>query len=318
MNTLIYDGNNLAFRANSVMELKTKSGIRTSAIYGVLNSISKDLSLFRKRGIDIDEVIFSWDCGKSKRRLDLYPEYKANRKKQREKEEDKQKYADFIQQTSIIHEFLPSLGIKSIKIKGWESDDIMYGLTVAIQDRQDEENSVIIVSTDEDFLQLVSQQVSVFSPIKDIHYTYENFKEKFGISLEGFLSFKILLGDSSDNISGIQGIGEKTGKSLIDTYGDLPGILSHKNDLTKSKVTSRIFTEEGLLTLDRNLKLIGLEDNVDLTPIYTNLQECLRDQPYIDNKEVKSFLMKYQLSSILVKYPEWIREFKQLNKNYYA
>lgn len=318
MNTiLIYDGNNLAYRSNSVMELSTKDGRRTSAIFGVLNSIPKDVNLlFKEYKMQVSEVIFAWDGGRHKRRTTLYPDYKKNRKHDKT-EEEKEQYASFLNQTAIIHEFLETVGVKSIKIKGQEADDIIYGLTKQLTDEREEESRIVIVSTDEDFLQLISDKIYVFSPIKGILYTPKKFNSVFDMDYKSFLDYKILQGDSSDNISGIQGIGEKTSKKLVVEYGGISGILSHPENLMKSKVTSRIFTLDGLETLKRNNQLINLEGFVDLREIAEDIEKAVFEQPYVDDKAAMKFLKEYQLTSIIIKYKDWISTFKQINRAYY-
>lgn len=312
---LIFDGNNLAYRCNVVSELRTKSGERTSAIVGVLNSIPQVARKFRDSDVTIDEIYVIWDGGHNKRRTDLFPEYKANRKKDTS-EEHKTFMSEFFQQTNVLHEFLPSLGVKSIKLKGQEADDIIYSLLYYLEKQQEKS---IIVSTDEDFLQLVATGVTVYSPIKDIIYTKENFEGLFGIAPESFLSYKVLKGDSSDNIDGIAGIGDKTAKKLVKSYGTLGNILrtspAERQTLMKSKVTSRIFTKEGLELIQRNNRLINL-GYVDATEFEQELTEAIDEQPSIDNETIKAFLMKYQLNSLLAKYREWLMEYKRVYNNY--
>ena len=208
------------------MELSTKDGRRTSAIFGVLNSIPKDVKLLRsEHDIDINEVIMVWDCGRNKRRTELYPEYKRNRKHD-DTEDDKLWYSQFLEQTNVIHDFVKNLGVKSIKIQGQEADDIVFGLTKMLFSERPDEEGIIIVSTDEDFLQLISEKIYVYSPIKNILYTPDNFEEIFGINPEYFLDYKILQGDSSDNIGGIQGIGEKTRMTPNSRLASKPAMLS--------------------------------------------------------------------------------------------
>jgi DNA polymerase-1 len=323
MNTLLVDGNNLVYRNAVVMSnLTTKDGFPTGGIFGVLNGISHSLKEVSKIcGEDISECITVFDGGRSKRRLEMYPEYKGTRKTDSERtEEEKTFYHGLIDQANILVEKLPDVGIKTLKVMGWEADDLIYGLIKQSDEvRDDVENKFIIMSTDEDFLQLISENVSVYSPIKGIYYTYDNFEELFGCKPENFISYKILKGDSSDNISGINGIGDKTGKKLVNEYGGLVGILNPANraQLMKSKITQRIFTPEGLATIDRNNKLINLKEFVDYSTVEDELNEVLYVSPSISEKAAKEFLMKYQLSSILVKFAEWLRPYKELVEAYY-
>lgn len=318
--TLLVDGNNLAYRCNSVTELSTKDGRRTSAIYGVLNSIP---GMVREVADELDkqpsEIVVAWDYGKNRRRMEVYPDYKGNRH-HTDTEVDRTWYEEFIEQTNTLHGMLPLIGVKSLKVKGQEADDLIYTyIALARQNRDDEDNYFIIVSADEDFLQLVGEDTAVYSPQKKVMYTDLTFPDIVGLQPSQFMDFKVLKGDSSDNIKGIQGIGDVTGKKLIAKYGSLHGLLTSRDpDLLKSKVTSRIFTPEGLTILDRNNRLINLADYVDLTETQDDIQAAIQEQPAVSDKGAKAFLMEYQLSSILVKYQEWIRLFKQVNLAYYS
>lgn len=314
---IIFDGANTSYRANCVVELSTKQGFRTSAIVGTLNIIHSTLETLSKMyEAPVKEVIFVWDKGRSPRRLNVYPDYKGSLSKKEVTPEDKQWMKEFFQQTDILHEDLSSFGVKSYRKDHWEGDDLILGFTSQLSRRYPDDVSVII-STDEDFQQLISNTVHVFSPIKRILYNPGNYKDIVGIDPELFLTYKILKGDSSDNIPGINGIGEKTAKSLVNHYGDLEQILKHKDDLIKSKRFAKIFTAEGLSILDRNNKLINLKDYVDLTPILQEIDEVLDEEPVVNHHVARGFLMKYQVVSILVKFSRWIEIFDETANNFY-
>lgn len=317
---MLIDGNNTVYRNAAVMNLTTKSGFPTGGIFGTLNSIS---SLLRDLpdiiGDQISECIVVFDGGRSKRRTTMFPEYKGGRKTDADRtEEEKEFYHNLLKQMDIVNENLSNVGVKTIKIMGWEADDIIYGL-IKQSNSIREDNNFVIVSTDEDFLQLVDHNVCIYSPIKQIYYSYDNFEELFGCKPEHFISYKILKGDSSDNISGIKGIGEKTGKKLVNEYGGLVGLLDQSNRATlmKSAVTQRLFTNEGLATIQRNNQLINLKEFVDYTEVEDQLIKCLMSQPAIDTKSARDFLTEYQLSSILVKFKEWIKPYKLMVESYY-
>ena len=148
MVSVIFDGNNLAYRSNSVMELSTKDGRRTSAIFGVFNSIPHSVKTVEEElDVEVGEIVVVWDCGRNNRRTTLYPEYKGGRR-QNQTEEDKLWYEEFIQQTNIIHDNLPLLGVKSIKQKGQEADDLIYTWINRCRDlRQDDEENRFITKS---------------------------------------------------------------------------------------------------------------------------------------------------------------------------
>lgn len=311
---ILFDGNNTAYRANCTTELYTSLGERTSAILGTLNITHSTLMQLSKLfEIPVKEVIYAWDMGHSERRKAIYPEYKSNRKKDKS-EDDKIWLGEFINQANILYENLPLFGLKCFRKQGWEGDDLISCLSKAII-KKSQNAQVVIVSTDEDFHQLINDRVMVYSPIKQILFTRENYQSLTGIPQELFLSYKILKGDSSDGIDGISGIGEKTAKSLVNSYGNLKGILSHREDLMKSKRTARILTAESLAVLDRNDKLINL-DFVDNTPIQGEVEELLSEIPILDSRIAKDFLRKYQLSSILIKWDSWARLLSEVADNF--
>lgn len=303
---LLYDGNNLVYRNNVVTELYTKQGERVSGIFGTIKGVSADLrNVSTLSGQTITDVRFVFDGGRSKKRMELFPEYKGNRDGN---DPDKQIfYEEFYKQMDFLEGNLKHFGIPVLRIRGWEADDLVYSIS-----KEAEYDKIILVSTDEDFLQLVNDNFWVFSPIKKLLITPQNFEEIKGVSLKGFLSYKILRGDSSDNIPGIQGIGEVTGKNLVNKYGDLIGILGNPRDLMKSKVTSRIFTPEGLNTLDRNRKLMDLSC-VDYSSIKDQLEGFLNNDEYLIESKVKGILRDKQFSALLLGYKDLIQPYKEVN-----
>lgn len=303
---LVYDGNNTAYRANCTTELYTKQGERVSAILGTINSIRSDIDHLEKiTGETVEEIYVVWDHGKSKRRMTLHPEYKGNRRKD-QTSDDKIWYQEFLDQVNYLHENLHSFGIKSLKVKGWEADDLIYGMCEEL------EGDIVVVSTDEDMLQLISPNVTVFSPIKRILINNMNFFEKIGVQLQGFLTFKVIKGDSSDNINGIQGIGDKTGKSLVNKYKSMDGILANRKDLMKSKRYARIFTPEGLRLIDRNNRLINLS-YVNYEDIRSEITDTIRQEVFFNSTEVLDILKSKQFVSVLSKFKKWSAPFQALN-----
>ena len=312
---VVWDANGTAYRADMTTQLYTHQGERTSAIIGVLNIAHSTLEeLSETYQLPIKDSIFAWDMGHSPRRKSIFPQYKSNRKKEWTPE-DQQWKEEFFHQTDVLHENLHLFGMKSFRKRQWEGDDLILGFTEEITRRYPNDISVI-VSTDEDFHQLISPTVHVFSPIKKILYTPTNYKQLAGIDVSNFLAYKILKGDSSDGIPGINGIGEKTAKAIVNKYGNLAGVLENSTELGKSKSTAAIFTREGLSILDSNNKLINLKDYVDLSPVKQEIKDILSLPPSMDHKAARAFLMQYQLTSIIVKYKEWSVVFEDIGLNF--
>lgn len=313
---LIFDGNATAYRANIVTELCTKQGFRTSAIMGTLNITHSTAETVKKEyNLPIKEIVYAWDKGHSPRRTKLYPQYKAHRK-QSWTPEDEQWHQELYQQIDILNENFPNLGIKSLAKKGWEGDDLIWGFINVIE-KDFPEDLVVIASTDEDFHQLLDTRVHIYSPIKKVFLNPSNYLEIKGIAPESFMTYKILQGDSSDNIPGIPGIGEKTAKSLVNTYKTLDILLDHREELSHSKRTAKIFTVEGLKILDRNNQLINLKEYVDLQPVLGEIRQLVDSPVTIDLKAVKQFFTTYQLVSLLVKFREWTILFEDIATGYF-
>lgn len=306
---LVFDGNATAYRADVVSELFTKEGFRTSAIVGTLNITHSTIQYLKAEyDMPVKSVVYLWDMGHSPRRDTLFPEYKIKRI-QNVTEEDAQRRKELYQQIDILYEAMPNFGIKTYRKYKWEGDDLIWGTIKELTKVYPDDKSIII-STDEDFHQLLAYNVDIFSPIKKILYTVDNYKELAGIDPETFLLYKILKGDSSDGIPGIQGIGEVTAKSLVNKYHTLDNMFEHKDELLQSKRLARICTREGLVTLDRNNRLINLKDYVDLSPVKEDLHNLIMSHAQVNYKEIKRFMMKYQMVEMLMKLQSWVEEFK--------
>jgi 5'-3' exonuclease len=194
---LIVDGNNMAYRALHTLSLSHR-GKDTSITFGVLKMLEGLMKAHGPRSI-----IVCWDGGKSYRKR-LYPEYKEHRTK------DERDWDDVYRQMDELADYaLPMLGILSVKAVGIEADDLIAQAARMCADRP------YIVSTDDDFLQCVDNRVSVINPVKGTIITADNFEKETKVPLGFYLIYKILVGDSSDNIPGVRGIGPKTASTFV-------------------------------------------------------------------------------------------------------
>lgn len=308
---LIIDGNNMIFRNNVMNELYDKNGNRTSGILGTLNNIHFLLThMYSVYKEEVSEIYMTFDAGHSKRRLEIYPEYKANRKKD-QTDEELQKKKEFIEQANSLCENLHLFGVKPIRVWGAEADDIIYCLSEKLKEKYPND-MIFIVSTDQDFHQLIDRNVSILNPISKDILTAENYEDKIGIPLNKFITYKILVGDSSDGIKGIQGIGEKTAKKLVNSYESLDEMFADADTLRKSKRLARIVTEEGAEVLDRNNQLINLKDFVDKDS-YEEVDKAIEEDAFVDTPLARKYVEKYYLASLLVKWDIWIAEFSSLS-----
>ena len=232
---LIIDGLNTFLRSFTMINHLNPDGHHIGGLTGFLKSIG-----YAIRMSDPTKVVVIFDgIGGSNARRNLYPEYKANRNSSRitnhnifsSKDEESESINN---QISRLIQYLQCLPVTVISIDGLEADDIIGYLANKFQ-AHDETQKVTIMSADKDFLQLVSDKVHCYSPTKKKIYTPKEVLEEYGVSSSNFLNYKILMGDTSDNIPGITGLGPKKLIKLFpelisDTKVELDEIISTSAD----------------------------------------------------------------------------------------
>ena len=215
---LIIDGLNTFLRSFTMINHLNPDGHHIGGLTGFLKSIG-----YAIRMSDPTKVVVIFDgIGGSNARRNLYPEYKANRNSSRitnhnifsSKDEESESINN---QISRLVQYLQCLPVTVISIDGLEADDIIGYLANKFQ-AHNETQKVTIMSADKDFLQLVSDKIHCYSPTKKKIYTPKDVLEEFGVSSSNFLNYKILMGDTSDNIPGITGLGPK---KLIKLFPEL-------------------------------------------------------------------------------------------------
>jgi DNA polymerase-1 len=268
---ILLDGHSLAFRAFFALPdtLVTSSGQVTNAVYGFTAMLIKLLADERPQA-----VIVCFDKGAPQFRLDDYAEYKANRAETPE---------GFRQQLPLIREVLAALRIPTVELNGYEADDLLATLT---KHCREEGSEVVIVTGDRDILQLVGEDVSVIMTrrgISDvIRYDGPTVIERYGVAPEKWIDFVALKGETSDNLPGIPGVGDKTAAQLINKYGDVEQVIAHADELTPKL---RDAVKERAHQVRINKKLGRLLDNVplDIDP------DALRLEPWDDDEVRKLF-----------------------------
>lgn len=282
---IILDGNSVMFRAYYATAytgnlMQARSGLYTNAIYGFVNMIQHILQT-----PDMTNIFVAFDKGKKTLRHQTYAEYKSGRAKTPE---------EFLMQIPYIKEYLDVLGIKHLELDDYEADDIVGSMAVLAKDSFDE---VMVVSGDKDLLQLAKDNIHVYLTKKGLTdlecYTEENFKSLMGIEASQMVDYKGLIGDNSDNLPGVPGVGPKTACKLLEQYGTLDGIIDNLPNLTgKVKENITTFQEQAL----RCKKLATLYLDVDLP--YT-VNDTLYKEPskldlrkFYEKVEFKSFIKK--------------------------
>lgn len=220
MKLLVIDGNSIANRAfYGIKLLTTKDGRYTNAIYGFLNIL---LGLLKT--CSPDEVAVAFDLKAPTFRHKMYDGYKATRHGMPE---------ELAQQMPVLKELLTDLGYRLVTAEGWEADDILGTLAAACAARRDD---CFLATGDRDSLQLVSESTTVLlaSTVMGRSQTVvmdpAAIQEKYGVAPRQLIEVKSLMGDTSDNIPGVKGIGEKTALRLVQQFGSLDGVYAHIDD----------------------------------------------------------------------------------------
>lgn len=226
---VLVDGNNLMFRsyfatAYSGALMKNSKGLVTNALYGFVNMLNKIIDTEKPEYLAV-----AFDIGKSFRHR-KYEDYKAGRNATPE---------DLKKQMPIARDMLDKMGIKHIEVEDYEADDIIG--TLAKRANLDPEWDATLITSDHDYLQLITDIVDVklLKTKGFTKYTPENFKEEYGIDPIKVIDLKALMGDASDNIPGVPGVGEKTALKLLVEYGDLDNIYANI-DSVKGKLKDKL------------------------------------------------------------------------------
>ncbi|WNC16254.1 DNA polymerase I [Brevibacillus brevis] len=279
---VLIDGNSIANRAFYALPLlSTSAGLHTNAVLGFTTMLLKVLE-----EMEPTHIMVAFDAGKVVFRHTEYAEYKGGRAKTP---------PELSEQFPLIRELLDAFSIKRFELEGYEADDIIGTLTK----RADEQNwKTTVITGDKDMLQLVSDHVSVALTRKGVSeielYTPQEIQEKYGLAPLQIIDLKGLMGDSSDNIPGVPGVGEKTALKLLHEYGSVEAVLENVDRVSGKK-------------LQENLR-----ENVDKAKMSKELATILREAPVeldveatgysgYDGAVLAEFFKKMEFKSLLPK-----------------
>jgi len=254
MRLLVIDGNSIANRAFfGIKLLTTKDGRYTNAIFGFLNIL---LSLLKE--CEPDEVAVAFDLKAPTFRHKMYDGYKATRHGMPE---------ELTQQMPVLKELLADLGYRTVTAEGWEADDILGTLAAACAARHDD---CFLATGDRDSLQLVSDSTTVLLAAtvmgrsKTVTMDVDAIQEKYGIQPKQLIEVKSLMGDASDNIPGVKGIGEKTALSLVQNFGTMEGVYANIDDKRiKPKQREHLLADRAMAELSHTLGTIRTDAPID-------------------------------------------------------
>lgn len=250
--------------------LRSREGEPTGATFAFVSNLERLLEQEKP-----DLIAVAWDSPEKTFRHDMYEEYKANRAAFPE---------DLVPQLKRVMELVSFYHIPSLRLPGYEADDIIG--TVA-RHAEDKGYEVYCVTPDKDYLQLVTDRVLIYKPTKpgqepDI-VGKEGVLEKFGVAPEQVIDVLALMGDSSDNVPGVKGVGEKTAIPLIQEYGSLESLYEHVEEVPKKGVKTKLINDREKAFLSKELVTIHTD-----VPIEWNIEDLHLDPPD-SNKLVRAF-----------------------------
>lgn len=262
------DSNNVCLRTVG-LDLTNAQGTQIGTVHSFLSSLVSAIDRFK-----IDQCIIVWDRGKSEWRSKMVENYKSNRPTPSPIHED------VFRQISVLQEeVLPNLPVLQLGLWGYEADDVIYAITKAV----DPKDEIFLYSNDSDFRQLLNR-VTIWTG-SDL-YTTKTFKDYYGFPASKYIEYKSLVGDSSDNIKGVRGVGDKTARIILKEYGSVEAFAA--SDHKKAHLVV-----EDMEIFKRNLEVIGLENFPDFPKVKAYVEEELKNfTPVMDEKKLHQLFMR--------------------------
>lgn len=292
---VIIDGKSVFYRGYFAMPgLSMSDGTPTGGVFGFA---SLALEIIKK--LEPDYVCVAWDKkGTSiRKRLEMLPTYKAGRKKPPE---------DFLAQIPLLNELLEAFSWPLYELDDYEADDIMGALAKQASEKGIE---TCLVTSDLDMLQCVGPLTHVYAMKKGLanieKFNVEYFEDKYGIEVEQFVDLKALKGDSSDNIPGVPGIGEKGGIQLLRDYKTLDGIYQHLDEI-KPSLANKLREGKESAYISKQVAEIWSD-----APIQLDLEAM--DSRDIDTARVKELLERFQFSSLIRRLPSHMQHVDKID-----
>lgn len=289
----VIDGKSVFYRGYYAMPgLSLKDGTPTGGVYGFANLA---IELIKK--LEPDYVAVAWDKPKTniRKRREIFPDYKANRKPAP---------PDFYEQIPLLHEMLDAFGWPLYELDDYEADDIMGSFA-----RQAGEKGIetCLITSDLDALQIIAPHTKVYALKNGLsnleEFDVEYFENKYGIEVEQFLDLKSLKGDSSDNLPGVPGIGEKTGIQLLQEYKTLDNVYGHLSDI-KPSVAKKLEAGKELAYMSKEVGRIWVDAPIDLDWDEADINGT-------DLSKVAAILQKFEFTSLIKRLPKHMQQDEQ-------
>lgn len=236
----LIDGSSFLYRAYyGLRPLHTPAGEQVQAVYGFIRMIKKLIDQFKP-----EHIALTWDSPGKTTRHDMFDDYKATRQAPP---------SDLFDQKEHITTFADLIGLKQVAIAGVEADDIMYSMA---RDAKKQGFEVVLVTSDKDMGQMIDEHTYMFDTFKDIMFDVAAFNEKMGFPVAKLPFYFSLLGDSSDNIPGVRGIGKKGALELVQQFDSLDDVYSRLDEVPKPRMRNALENNKDNAFLSRDLFLL--------------------------------------------------------------
>ncbi len=246
---VIVDLSAFVFRAyHALMPLSSPTGEPTNAVFGTVTMLERILTEYPPK-----MLAFALDSGRPTFRHALYPDYKANRPEPPK---------DLIVQLTRMTEIVSAVSHLVWRYPGYEADDI---IATAVEQARARSLRVLVVGADKDLMQLVGDDVRLWDPQRNMVYGPPEVIEKFGVRVDQVRDFLALTGDSSDNIPGVPSVGPKTAAELLNQYGDMDGLYSHLDQISRKKLRETLELNRDLAFLSRDLVAFRVDCGLNLS-----------------------------------------------------
>jgi DNA polymerase I len=271
----IIDGSSFLYRAYySVRPLHTREGVPVNAVYGFCRMIKKLLDTYQPHA-----MIVVWDSPGRTVRHELYGAYKETRQAAP---------SDLMEQKKLIQEFADTLGLQQLQKEGIEADDLMFSLAKQLEQ---EKTHTVIVSSDKDMGQMLSDYIVILDPFKDTFITREDLEKKLEFSLDKLPFYYALIGDASDNIPGVKGIGPKGAQQLVKQFDSLEDLYKNLDKVPSERIRLLLEQSRNNAFLSEELfKLRFYETYVTKECCDISLEDWAKAHPFFEKLEFKSFL----------------------------
>ena len=293
---LLVDGSALLHRAyHAYPPFKTKTGEIVGAVYGVASILISALEQEKPT-----HVMVAWDLPKPTFRHIKYVGYKAQRPKAD---------AEMVEQIPMVKEVIETMGVVQYADSGFEADDVIGTLSKL----SSEENDVVILTGDQDTMQLVNDNVRILTPAKGANppvlYGPEQVVAKYGVRPDQIVDYKAMIGDSSDNIPGVAGIGPKSAAALLNEFETLENMYENLEKITNEKVREKLRAGRDSALLSQDLSRIVVDMKIDLD------MKAMEYRDYA-TKQVREIFEDLGFKSLVKRvFPEAVVEKKKKNEN---